>query len=212
MRRPLVTVKTLLTQSRECGEIELPEGALITPAAVDWLRSCAVPVRRAEAVESARGNEPTVYVIGDAAKPYMQALLPILERKYPSLEFLRCHGCCEGLLAAVKTMCAGLDESDRRRGVIVVQNGALPSCVANKQTHVRAAILSQPSALFALQRELGINVLIIEEGRISLRQAQATIDAFLTGKTRLDPVIAAALSGAPGAPDAQPAHACGSGC
>jgi hypothetical protein len=211
VNRPLVTVKTLIAASRARGEIELSADALITPAAADWLRGTRVPVRRVDVAGPGRDEAPTVYLIGDEAQPDMQTLLPGLERRYPGLAFLPCHGRRSGLLAAVREMCDGLREGSGRRGVILVSNGAVPNCVANKYAHVRAAIVSQPSALFALQRELGINVLVFERGRLSLRQTRATIDAFLTGKTDLDPEIEAALSGATAVPVTERSDDCGCG-
>jgi ribose 5-phosphate isomerase RpiB len=211
MSRPLVTVKTLIAQSRERGEIELPADALVTPAAQDWLRASRFPVRRIETTEPRRDDGPAVYVIGDIADPYVQTLLPILERRFAGLTFLACNGCRDGLLAAVREMCDRLGESSGGRGVIVVENGAIAGCIANKYAHVRAAIVAQPSALFALQRELGVNVVIVEKGRGSLRQAQAIIEAFLTGKTHLDPSIEAAIDGITTAAPASRPRLCESG-
>ena len=68
------------------------------------------------------------------------------------------------------------------RVVIVVENGAIASCVANKRAHVRAAVIARPSELRMLQRELGINVLIVETGRFSIHHGRAMIEAFLTGE------------------------------
>lgn len=211
MSRPLVTVKTLLAQARERGAIELPDDALVTPAAADWLYGCRLPVRRVGAQTAAPEEAPTRYVIGDAADPYVQALLPQLERQNTGLEFLACNGNRVGLLAAIRKLCAALAECQRRRGVIIVGQGAIPACVANRRSHVRAAILSQPSALAGLMRELAPNVLIIERGRISLRQAQASIQAFFAGKAALDPVIAAALGDDSPAEAPVAAAACGCG-
>ena len=51
------------------------------------------------------------------------------------------------------------------------------------------------SFILSLTRELGVNLLILETGCVSLRQMQAMIDAFLNGKPGLDPLIEAALAG-----------------
>lgn len=211
MGRPLVTVKTLLAQSRERGAIELPAEALITPAAADWLRGSRVPVRQADGVDTQPDHQPSHYLIGDPADAYLQALLPTLERRDPELEFLPCNGDRQGLLDAVRKMCAGLAERPQRRGVIIVGSGAIPDCVANKCAHVRAAIAAAPSALFSLQQELGINVLIIERGRTSLHQARGMIETFFRGPTRLDPVIEAALTDATAAPPVAESAACDCG-
>ena len=201
MNRPLITVKTLLAQSQNGDTIELPANALITPAAADWLRTCRKPVQRVGVTNPEPNHTPAIYLIGDPSTPYLRTLLPGLEREHHSLTFLTCNGKRDGLLEAIHTMCDAIGEDKSCRGIIVVENGAISSCVANKHPAVRAAIVTQRSSLFGLQRELGINVLIIENGRTSLQQARATIDSFLSGKSRLDPVIAAAL---PGATSAEP--------
>jgi len=193
MSRPVITLKTLVSQSRERGEIALPKDALITPAAADWLQDCTLPIRREDAAPAAVGPEPTVYLVGDAKTSTVRTLLPMLERQYDSLKFLPCQGHLGGCLAAVKEMCDGLAECSRRRGVVLVENGAIVNCVANRHPKVRAAIITKPSALSQLQRTLGMNLLILERQLMSLRQIHATIEAFLTGKARTDPVVASAL-------------------
>jgi hypothetical protein len=209
--RPLVTVKTLITQSRERGEVELPADALITPAAADWLRGSRIPVRRVKAGNVRPEPAPGNYLIGDAADPYLQALLPTLERTQPGLEFLPCNGDRRGLLNAVQRMCGGIAESPGRSGVVVVANGAIPDCVANKHAHVRAAIAAGPSVLLVLQRELGLNVLIIERDRTSVQQARGMIETFFRGPTQLDPVIEAAIAGSSAPASAAESAACGCG-
>lgn len=209
MSRPLVTVRTLVSQLRERGAIELPENALVTPAARDWLHGSRARVQRVAARRPAPPASPTVYLVGDAAQPVVRALLPALERRWPGLRFLPCHGNMAGLMAALREACARLAESSEHRAVVIVRDGAGVSCVANKCAHVRAAILGAPSALFALQHELGINLLILERERTSLAQMRAAIETFLTGRSSLSPVLAAALDGlaagvAPAAPAASP--------
>ncbi len=181
MSRPLVTVNTLLTQVRERGAVELPGNALITPAAADWLHGARVPVRRLNgAAPVAAGAD--IYVVGDARDPAVQTVLPALERRHTGVKFLPCHGHLGGLLDAVKEVCAGLAGCARRKGIVLAEDGAIVNCVANKHPKVRAAIALQPSALFGLMRNLGINLLILENGRLSLRQMQATIEEFLNSK------------------------------
>lgn len=201
-RRPLITVNTLTTQLRERGAVELPADALITPAAQDWLRGTRVRVHRVGAATGAGGCDgngavsapPRVYVVGDAAVPVMQALLPGLERQIPGLRFLPCHGHMAGLMAALHETCTALGGCTRRRGVVIVRNGADVCCVANKYPRVRAAILAAPSALLSLQTELGANLLILERDRMSLQQMRAAIERFVAGPAHVSPVIAEALA------------------
>lgn len=194
MSRPVITLKTLVSQSREHGEIVLPKDALITPAAADWLQDCKQPVRRVDAAPEPIEPDPTVYIVGDAQHATIQTLLPMLERQYNNLEFLPCQGHLAGCLAAVKEMCTGLAECSERRGIVLVSSGAIVSCVANRHPKVRAAIITKPLALAELQRTLGMNLLIFERQHMSLRQIHATINAFLTGKARTDPIVKAALA------------------
>jgi len=211
MSRPLVTVKTLVTQSRDHGRIELPANALITPAAQDWLRSSGVPVRRTDATAAPENPAPTVYLIGDGQTSTLQTLLPILERKYDNLKFLSCHGHLAGCLEALTDVCAALSACSQRRAVVIVRAAAIVSCIANKCPDVRAAIASGPSALSELRHRLGINLLILEPGQTSLRQMQAMIDGFLAGKTEIDPVIESALLGVPTVAKRNEAAICSTG-
>lgn len=193
MSRPLVTVNALTAQVRDAGRITLPEDALITPAAADWLQGTRVPVERVRARSVETPTGPRRYLIGDAGNATVQTLVRHLERSQPCLEFLSCDDRRECLLKHVRTVADGIARCDDERAAIVVDKGAIAACVANKFVPVRAAILQQPSDLFALQHELAINVLIIEKERTSLRQAQGAIDTFFNGKARLDPRIESAI-------------------
>ncbi len=195
MSRPLITVKTLIAQSREGAAINLPADAIITPAAQDWLQATRLPVRRNGPGARAPASSPTVYLIGDAQEPTLQTLLPILERQHESLTFLPCQGHLAGCLDAVRRMCDGLSQCSQRRGIVVVRAGSIVSCVANRNPKVRAAVLTRPSDLYGLQTNLDINVLVLEQERLSLRQMQSSIETFLRGKGSLHPAVEAALSG-----------------
>jgi ribose 5-phosphate isomerase RpiB len=92
-------------------------------------------------------------------------------------------------------MCDGLAQCSQRRGVVIVRVGGIVSCVANRNPKVRAAVLTRPSDLYGLRKDLNINVLILERERLSLRQMQASIETFLTGRGALNPAVEAALSG-----------------
>ena len=167
------------------------------PEADDWLRQATVPVRRVDAAEAPTPSEPALFMVGDSRDPTLQALLPQLERKYDDVRFLPCHGHLAGCLEAVNQMCEALATCSKRRGIVVVRIAAIVGCVANRFANVRAAIVSKPSALFDLQRRLGVNLLILEPERMSLRQMRATIDGFLTGKTDIDPIVESALASLP---------------
>lgn len=195
MSRTLVTVKSLLKQVRDAGVVQIVNDALITPAAAEWLATNHLQVRRSERAAQANDTAPRVHLIGDVANAKCRALLPMLDRSIGPVEFHPCQGRREGLLAALRETCAALAECDRRRGVVLVRDGALVSAVANKHPAVRAAIVARPGQLAMLIRDLAINLLIVEHDNVSLQQTRALIEAFVAGRASLDPAIAAALTG-----------------
>lgn len=195
MTRTLITVNTLRTLVREQGRVDIPADALITPAARDWLQGARVPVQYGVQTASPIAVGPTHYLIGDGRKADIQTLVPTLERQYPGLQFRSCEGKMGRLLDVLRQTCEDLATDCERRAVVVVREGASISIVANKYAQVRAAILPRPSDLFTFQRELGVNLLILERERTSLAQMRAAIDALFTGPAELAPVVAAALKG-----------------
>ncbi len=206
MGRPLITVKTLIAQSRAGTAITLPANAIITPAAQDWLQATRLPVRQDGLSAGWPAPGPTVYLLGDAGDPAVQTLRSILERKHDSLDFLPCQGHLAGCLDAVRRMCEGLAQCSQRRGIVLVRAVGIINCVANRNSRVRAAVLARPSDLYGLLKDLNTNVLILEPHGMSLRQMQASIETFLAGKGELNPAVEAALTGAAapgagGAPD-----------
>lgn len=194
MKRSLVTVKMLTAQMRAQGRIELPPGALITPAAADWLRGTRTPVQPASAAAVTVDAGPRVNVVGDAANPVVSMLLPALERRR-NVRFLPCHGHMTGLLAAVTVASEDLAKCAQRRAIALLRDGAIVNCVANHQPGVRAALVTRPAALYELMRRLGLNFLILETERLAVRQMQALMDTFLDGELGQEAVIADALDG-----------------
>lgn len=196
MSRPLITVKELLSQVREHGRVTLPEDALVTPAARDWLQGAAVKVERVGAVATAAKAVPRLHVVGDHTHPVVQTLLPSLERTYGAA-FQSCNGHLAGLMTCLADVCQWLGAAPEHKGVALLRDGAIAACVANRYPHVRAAIAQRPSSMFRLLRSLGINLLILETEAMSLRQLTALIDEFMKTKTTLDPAVEAALKHEP---------------
>ncbi len=215
MSRPLVTVRTLLAQLRARGAIELPPAALITPAARDWLRGCRVPVRNADASSRdpqganspSRGPEgvgvaatpdetPRFYLIADPRDPFAQALLPALERRWPRLAHVAVGPRAADVAAAIRGVATQLAGCPRHRAVALLTDGALAVCVANRFPHVRAAVLTRPGGLHALQHELGINLLILEREPLAFAQLRATSERFFAGPIAVAPDVRDALTAA----------------
>lgn len=196
MSRPLVTVKTLLAQARNGNGkvIEIAENAIVTPAAADWLATRGLTVRRV-AGEIAAAGEPVLNLVGDAGNSKCRMLLPMLERSCGGMVFRPCRGHRAGLLEAVRQTCAVVAKDATKRGVVVVRDGAIVTCVANKHPDIRAATVRGPGQLATLLNELGLNLLVLEHSVLSLRQMVGLIETFVRARPQLDPVVEAALSG-----------------
>lgn len=194
MSRPLVTVNTITTMARTLGRVELPANALITPAARDRLQGSGLTVTWLGADE-APAQRTALYLVGDGANPTCQTLVTSLERVLGKVQFWSCNGHRAGLLAALKNATDALAKCSQRRAAVVVRDGGLVSCVANRQAHVRAVVCDKPTRLMGYMRDLAVNLLVLEYERLSLRQMQGMLETFVRSETGIDPVVEAALQG-----------------
>lgn len=201
MSRPLVTVRSLLAQVSNGGAVEIPPDALITPAAAEWLAGNARRVRRPSAA-AAPQRTARLHLVGDSAHPMCRTLLPMLERALGAVAFSPCHGRREGLIAALRQLCSAVAECPDRRGVVLVREGAIAVAIANRHPRIRAAVVSRPAQLVGLMRELGLNVMVIEQDAVALQQARGMIESFVHGNLAIDPLVAAALADQPSGAEA----------
>jgi hypothetical protein len=193
LSRQLVTVKTITAQLRELGRVELRSDALITPAARDRLQSSGLQVTWLDRAP-AEPERVALYLVGDGANPVCQTLQLNLERSLGPVRFWSCQGHRAGLLAALRHATDALAKCSRRRAAVVVRDGGLVACVANRQPHVRAVVCGQPTRLAGYMRDLAVNLLVLESDRLALRQMQGMLETFARGATALDPVVAEALA------------------
>jgi hypothetical protein len=224
MARPLITVKALMQQVRKRGRVQLPENALISPAAADWLRGTHVQVQRTGAVQlGGRGDADgksarAIYLVGDEHEPCVQTLVPELERRHAGLRFRPVQPRVTSLIVALVDMCAALNGCARTRGIAIVNEASLVTCLANRFPRVRGAIVARASELHALMRRMALNLLILPLGDIALRQQAALIDSFLAGRADFEPELEAglqrvsAMQELPTGPTSCGKPACSGGC
>ncbi len=189
MTRPLITVNMLQAQARDAGAVTLPDNALVTPAARDWLHGARVPVKHTDAVASANPTGATVFLVGDERDATVQTLLPSMQREHAKLRFHPTGGRLESLLASLKFIATDLAACDKRHAVALVDCAAALLCVANKFCAVRAITARTRGALQQQMQVLCPNMLVIETGAVALQQAQALIGAFLRSHAALDPHV-----------------------
>jgi len=159
MSRPVVTAMLLDDLLRTGSEIVLRKGSLITPAARDWLKEHTVPVTWLEPTEN---KNSSLAVVMDPTLPEMRTMRLLLDRIAGAVEVIEPASGCDGPASATRQLCGMIRRREVAKGVVFVQNGAVPACVANKHVGVRAALGASTAMVEEACRELGINVLVIE--------------------------------------------------
>ncbi len=189
MSRPVVTAIMLSDLLRAGAEIRLSRGALLTPAAKDWLKEHAVPVTW----EEPGRTEATLAAVLDPQVRELRPLRAMLDRRGGLAEIIEPVGGAGGLVPAVRRLCGKIARGEVLKGVVFAADGAVAVCVANKHNRVRAALGTDLPAVEHACRELGINVLVIEHDRQTTFQMRQMIDRLVRGPTSARPELAASL-------------------
>jgi len=159
MSRPVVTAMLLDDLLRVGADIVLQKGSLITPAARDWFKEHTVPVTWLEPTEN---KSSSLAVVMDPTLPEMRTMRLLLERIAGAVEVIEPPPGRDGAATATRQLCGMIHRQEAAKGVVFVQDGAVPACVANKHAGVRAALGTNMVMVEEACRELGINVLVIE--------------------------------------------------
>jgi len=190
MSRPLVTA-TMLEELRRAGrEIRLTKGALLTPAARDWLKEQAVPVSWEEPAGTAGG----LAAVMDTTLPEMRAMRTMLERDGTLAEVIEPAPGAGGLVLAMRQLCGLISRQQAAKGVVFVRDGAVPVCVANKHQRIRAALGINVPMVEEACRSLGINVLVIEYTAQTTYQMKQMVARLVAGPASASPETAATIA------------------
>lgn len=190
MRRPVVTA-VLLDELRKAGEpIRLAKNSLITPAARDWLKEHLLPITWEEPNKSAGGQ---LGVVMDASLPEMRSVRSMLDRLGVLADVIEPVGGRTGIAAATRRLCGKVFRKEVAKGVVFAQDGAMPVCVANKHVGIRAALGTSVPGVEEACRQLGINLLVIEQTSQSVFQIKQMIERFAKGPTAAQPETAATI-------------------
>ncbi len=187
MSRPVVTAILLEDLRRESKEIRLPEGALVTPAARDWLKEHSLPVTWEKAAVSTGGRLAAVM---DTSLPELRTMRSMLDRGGRLAEVIEPTGGRGGILAATRQLCGRIARREVAKGVVFAADGPAPVCVANKHDGVRAALGVNIPMVEEACRSLGINVLVLEYPTLTPYQMKQMIDRLLAGPASPPPETA----------------------
>lgn len=180
MSRPVVTAIMLDDLRREGREICLPEGALVTPAARDWLKEHPLPVTWEKAPAGGQGR---LAVVMDPSLAELRLMRTMLDRGGRLAEVIEPVGGRSGILAATRRLCGRIARREAAKGVVFAADGPVPVCVANKHNGVRAALGVNIPMVEEACRSLGINVLVLEYPTLTPYQMKQMIDRLLAGPT-----------------------------
>jgi hypothetical protein len=172
-------------------EIRLTKGALVTPAAKDWLKEHKVPVTWEE-TGSAKGG--MLAAVLDASLPELRSVRSMLDRRGVLAEVIEPAGGRQGIVAATRKLCGKIARREVLKGVVFAPDAAGPVMVANKHNTVRAAYGGDLPMVEEACRSLGINVLVIEYPRQSSYMMTQMVDRLLKGPTCALPEIGAAIN------------------
>jgi len=195
MPREVITAGMLERWAQAGQPIVIPVGALITPAAQDWLRHTNLPVTRQAEAEGAAASRyalaaefdqpmirSTAAAIEDAAGPY---------RRFE----MSSGGGKDSLVAAVE-LCAAVATGQVERGIVLSNHPDAICVLANKLPGVRAMVGANWQQVESACRTVGINVLILQPVGQSYHEVKQTAGRFLRCERRMLPVLEQAIAAA----------------
>ncbi|NLE57471.1 MAG: RpiB/LacA/LacB family sugar-phosphate isomerase [Planctomycetes bacterium] len=189
MSRPVVTAIMLEDLRREGKEIRLTEGALVTPAARDWLKEHSLPVTW----EKAPTGGGKLAVVMDPSLAELRFMRTMLDRGGYLAEVIEPVGGRSGIVAATRRLCGKIARREVEKGVVFAADGPVPVCVANKHNGVRAALGVNIPMVEEACRSLGINLLVLEYMTLTPYQVKQMIDRLLAGPTSPPPETLAGI-------------------
>jgi len=190
MSRPVITAILLEDLHRDGHELRLPADSLLTPAARDWMKDHPVPV----AWEDEADGTGQLAVVMDPSRQELRLMRTMLDRQGGLAEVIEPESGRNGMVAATRQLCGAVAGGRVAKGVLFVQDGALPVCLANKHRGIRAALgLNVPTVEDAC-REIGINVLVLEYPTLTTYQMKQMIDRLREGAASAPAETSAAIA------------------
>ncbi len=221
MSRTVVTAVWLEELRRDRREIIVPRDALLTPAARDWIREQEYPVSWTDEPSGGAGGQGAngtgrLGVAGDLSRPALRSLRTELERIAGRIEVFeggagrdsrtgggdfRTGGWGAGAggqlqLEAVQRLCKAIQRGELSRGVVLLEDGAVSACVANKFRGVRACVGNSVPAFDQAVRELGVNVLVIEYLSRTFHEMRQMVRRLVSGNGQPTEAVSKAIAAA----------------
>ncbi len=180
LTRPLVTLSALADRLHGAAELKVPRGAIVTPAARDYLRDQRVALRYSDETVSKNSPSPRNLVLGVAETRFEPAaLIGCLSR-----HTVRCEQIARiGLAGLIDEMSSRVSLSGDR-AVLFTGEPDIALCLANRQRGVRASQSRCVASARRAKQSLGMNLMVIEPTGQSMFQLEQILKEFCDGELK----------------------------
>lgn len=174
------------------GEWVVPQNAIITPLARDYLKQCGVALRNGSAEQQPR-DTPLQANQKTAASRWVYAVLACSGPAEGAVQAIVRQGTALSPIAArdpadaIRACAGGLANGTVCGALLFCDDAALVACAANKRTGVRASVAESPSQVARAMRSLAANVLVIEPSGKTLHELRNIVRAFCHAKAARRP-------------------------
>jgi hypothetical protein len=203
-----LTARQLETILREQGQLVLPFGARLTPAAMDVVRAKKLDIRFDIAAKPAsqtsqiKSPEPVASAQGTGTffwwcatrNGAAKAAIAMVSRESALRSIDIQEDACK-TAAVVKSLVSAVRNGTARGGILVVDSSGLASVLANRSKHLRAIVGTSLASIESGLRDVSANVLIIEPAGHTLMTLKNMIARFVRGSGLPSPELERELAG-----------------
>jgi len=161
LTQPVITAETLASQVRPGVSLKISRRSVLTPSARDWLNSKKISwsrLPRSAASMTERRSAGRWQLLVQSAPPQVRTLLENLKRHPEGWSVELVGTASETVSLVTRALCTA--ESD---GVVVISESAERiACLANRNTQVRAAVISDRRHLERVHEQLGVNLVCLD--------------------------------------------------
>jgi hypothetical protein len=186
------------------GELVLPFGTRLTPAAQDLARSRKLEIRFDVTAKSPtqtsqiKSPEPVQAVAHAGAGSFFwwcstrsgtaKAAIAMVSREAP-LRSIEVQEDAGKTPVAVKSLISALRTNNARGGIFVLDHAGAATVMLNRSRHVRAIVGTSLASIEAGLRDISANVLLIEPGTHALMTLKNMIARFVRGGAAPSPEL-----------------------
>lgn len=155
---PVITAETLQHKVQPGQRLQIAAHAVLTPSARDWLKAHGVIWQRASRTAGDGRPSGIRWFLVGTMTPATRSLVQVLPREFPDWTGQPCTPLQQLVEAAVQGLSTGAAEWV----VAVSDQAAAVACRANRQSAVRAAVVSHAAEIPKLVEAMGVNLVVID--------------------------------------------------